>query len=203
MRAGATDAIVAAMRRWLVLPILMIAAVAVAHADDVTDQINEALKAYQNHDTQSAIAALDAAENLLRQSRADGLKKLLPPVPAGWSADDPESTAIGVALMGGGTTASRTYHLEPQQVEVQIMADSPMLQGLATLLASPLGAAGGLKTVVIGGRRMSYMENDNSYIALVADKVIVKVDGNKDTPEPTLKSFIEVIDFAGIEKLVR
>ncbi|HLY89710.1 MAG TPA: hypothetical protein VKQ27_12060 [Acetobacteraceae bacterium] len=191
------------MSRLVALMLLMIAAAPMAHADDVTDQINEALKAYQKHDTQTALAALDAAENLLRQARADTLKDLLPPVPAGWTADDAETTTVGVAMMGGGTTVSRTYHLEAQQVEVQIMADSPMLQGLATLLGSPFAAAGGMKTVVIGGRRMSYSENDNSYMALIGDKVIVKVEGNKDTPDPTLKSFVGAIDFAGIEKLVR
>jgi hypothetical protein len=191
------------MRCCIAALMLVVAATAVARADDVTDQINEALKAYQNHDTQTAIAALDTAENLLRQARADALKKLLPAVPSGWSADNVESTAVGVAMMGGGTTASRTYHNGGQQVEVEIMADSPMLQGLAALLGSPFAAAGGMKTAVIGGRRMSYTENDNSYMALVADKVIVKVSGNKATPDPTLKSFVEAIDFADIEKLVR
>jgi hypothetical protein len=170
-------------------------------ADDVTDQINEALKAHQNHDTQTAIAALDAAANLLRQSRAEGLKKLLPAVPPGWTADDAESTAVGAAMLGGGNTASRTYHNGNQRVEVQIIADSPMLQGMAALLNSPLAAMGGMKTVVVGGRRMSYTDNDNSYMTLVADKVIVKVEGSKDTPDPTLKSFIGAIDFSAIEKL--
>jgi hypothetical protein len=191
------------MRRCLVLLLLAVGVPHVVHADDVTDQINEALKAYQNHDTQAAIAALDAAENMVREGRADALKNLLPPVPPGWTADNADSTAVGVAMMGGGTTASRTYHLDAQQVEVQIMGDSPMLQGLATLLGSPFAAAGGMKTVVIGGRRMSYAENDNSYMALVADKVIVKVSGNKETPDPTLKSFVQAINFAAIEKLMR
>jgi hypothetical protein len=40
-------------------------------------------------------------------------------------------------------------------------------------------------------------------MTLVADKVIVKLEGSKETPEPTLKSFIGAIDFAAIEKLVR
>ena len=174
-----------------------------ARADDVTDQINEALKAYQNHDTQTAIVALDAAANLLRQSRADGLKKLLPPPPPGWTADAAESTAVSVAMLGGGITASRAYHNGVQRVDVQIVADSPMLQTLAALINSPLGAIGGMKTVVIGGRRMSYTDNDHSYMTLVADKVIVKVDGTAETPDPTLRSFIGLIDFAAIEKQVR
>ena len=180
-----------------------IATISGAHADDVTDQINEALKAYQNHDTQTAIAALDAASNLMRQSRADGLKKLLPPPPPGWTADAAESTAVSVAMLGGGVTASRVYHNGVQRVEVQLVADSPMLQTVAALIASPLGAIGGMKTVVIGGRRMSYTENDHSYMTLVADKVIVRVEGNGDTPVVTLRSFIGVIDFAAIERQVR
>ena len=187
---------------WLGALLVMLAASG-ARADDVTDQIGEALKAYQNHDAQTAIAALDAAANLLRQSRAEGLKQLLPPVPAGWTADDAESTAVGVAMLGGGTTASRAYHNGDQRVEVQIIADSPMLQGVAALIGSPLAAAGGVKTVVVGGRRLSYTDGDHSYMTVVADKVIVKVGGSADTPDPTLKSFIGAIDFAAIERLAR
>ena len=103
-------------------------------------------------------------------------------------------------MLGGGITASRAYHNGIQRVEVQLVADSPMLQGLAALISSPLGALGGMQTVVIGGRRMSYTENDHTYMTLVADKVIVKVDGNSDTPDATLKSFIAVIDFTAIEQ---
>jgi hypothetical protein len=188
-----------ACRRIAVL-LCCIATVSGAHADDVIDQINEALQAYQNHDTQTAITALDAASNLLRQSRADGLKRLLPQPPPGWTADAAESTAVSVAMLGGGITASRAYHNGVQRVEVQLVADSPMLQSLAALISSPLGAIGGMKTVVIGGRRMSYTENDRTYMALVADKMIVKIQGNADTPDPTLRSFIAAIDFAAIEK---
>ena len=64
-----------------------------------------------------------------------------------------------------------------------------LLQGMAALIGSPLAAVGGMKTVMIDGRRMSYTEIDHSYMTLVADKVIVKVEGNSGTPEPTLKSF--------------
>jgi hypothetical protein len=180
---------------------LGVAIVLGARADDVTDQINEALKAYQNHDTQTAIAALDAAANLMRQARAEGLKKLLPPTPPGWSADEAQSTTVGVAMLGGGITASRAYHNGNQRVEVQIVTDSPVLQGLGALIGSPLATIGGMKTAVIGGRRMSYTESDHSYMTVVADKVIVRLEGNADTPDATLKSFIGAIDFTGIERL--
>jgi hypothetical protein len=188
---------------WIAVLLLVAATMSGARADDVTDQINEALKAYQNHDTQTAVAALDAAANLMRQARADGLKKLLPPTPPGWSADEAQSTAVGVAMLGGGIAANRAYHNGDQRVEVQIVTDSPVLQGMAALIGSPLATMGGMKTVVIGGRRMSYTESDHSYMTVVADKVIVRLEGNADTPDATLKSFIGAIDFAAIEKLAR
>jgi hypothetical protein len=172
-----------------------------ARADDVTDQIDQALAAYQKHDLTVAVAALEAAANLLRQAQADALKAVLPAAPPGWTADPVDTTAVGAAMLGGGTTISRTYHNGDQQVEVQIIADSPMLQGMAALINSPLAAAAGMKTVVIGGRPMSYAANDNSFMTMTAGKTIVKVAGNKTTPEPTLRSFVAAVDFATLEKL--
>ena len=85
-----------------------IATVSAAHADDVTDQINEALQAYQNHDTQTAITALDAASNLLRQSRADGLKT---PAAAAAAGLDRRCSRIHRGQRGN---ARRRHHREPR-----------------------------------------------------------------------------------------
>lgn len=172
-----------------------------ARADDVTDQMDQARAAYQKRDLPTAVAALEAAANLLRQAQADALKAVLPPVPSGWTADQVDTSSVAAAVLGGGTTVSRTYHKADQQVEVQIITDSPMLQGMAMLINSPLAAAAGMKTEVIGGRPMSYAPNDNSFMALVGGKTIMKVTGNKATPAATLRDFIAAIDVATLEKL--
>jgi hypothetical protein len=174
-----------------------------ARADDISDQIDKAAAAWRAHDSQGAIAALEAAANLLRQARADALKTLLPVPPPGWTADPTETSAVGAAMLGGGVSATRTYHNGAQRVEVEITADSPMLQGMAALISSPLATASGVKTVMIGGRPMSYTESDNGYMTLIGNKIIVKVDGSKDTPEPVLRSFVAAIDFGAVEKLAR
>jgi hypothetical protein len=174
-----------------------------ARADDVSDEIDKASAAWRAHDSKGAIAALEAAANLLRQGRADTLKVLLPPPPPGWTADPAETSAVSVAMLGGGTTASRTYHNGSQRVQVQITTDSPMLQGMAALISGPLAAASGIKTVMVGGRALSYTENDNGYMTLIGDKVLVKVDGSKDTPDPALRDFVASIDFDAVEKLAR
>ena len=172
-----------------------------ARADDVTDQMDQARAAYQKHDLPTAVSALEAAANLLRQVQADALKATLPPVPSGWTADQVDTSAVAASMLGGGTTVSRTYHKADQQVDVQIITDSPMLQGMAMLINSPLAAAAGMKTVVVGGRPMSYAPNDNSFMTLVGGKTIVKVSGNKATPEATLHDFIAAVDLVTLEKL--
>ena len=173
-----------------------------AFADDISDQIQKALTAYQKHDSEAALAALDAAAQKLRQERANQLQQLLPIPPAGWTADPPETSAVGAAMLGGGTTASRSYHMGDEQVNVQITTDSPMLQQMAALLNGPLGQSSGVKTVTVSGRPMAYTPKDNGFMSLIG-KAIVKVDGNAQTPEPTLRTFLGAIDFTALENLAR
>jgi hypothetical protein len=188
------------LRHAVLVVLASVAGVPAARADDVSDQIDKAAAAWRAHDANAAITALDAAASLLRQARADSLKALLPLPPPGWSADPAETSAVSAAMLGGGITASRSYHNGAQSMQVQITSDSPMLQGMAALIGSPLASASGVRTVMIGGRQMSYTENDNGYMALIANKIVVKVDGSKDTPEPTLRSFVASIDFDSLEK---
>ena len=189
------------LRHAAILLLAGAALAAPAYADDVSDQINRAQSAYQNHDLRAALAALDAAANLLRQARADQLKTLLPASPPGWTADAAETSSVGAALLGGGTTASRSYHMGGERVDVQITTDSPMLQGMAALVNSPLAASSGVKTVIVGGRSMAYTPSDNGFMSLIGQKVILKVDGNKQTPEADLRIFLAAIDFGAMEKL--
>ena len=189
------------LRHGMIWLLAMLACAPAARADDIADQIEKARADWAKHDGQGTLAALDAAGALLRQQRADALKAVLPGAPPGWTGDPAETSTVSAAMLGGGTTASRTYHEGDKQVDVEIMTDSPMLQGMAALINSPLAASAGVQTVVVGGRNLSYTPSDNNFMALVGDKIIVKVEGNKQTPEPTLRSFVATIDFDAVEKL--
>jgi len=174
-----------------------------ARADEVTDQINEALAAYQKKDMQTALAALDAAANLLRQARGDAFKALLPKPLAGWTAEEAEVSVIGAVVLGGGITASRKYRKGDASVSVEIIADSPMVQGMAAMLSSPIIAMGGARQMVVGGRRITYMKDDNAYMTMAADRALVKISGEHGVADETLRAYVSAIDFAGIEKLMR
>jgi hypothetical protein len=170
-----------------------------ARADEVSDQINQALTAYRRKDIPTAITGLEAAINLLRQSRADSYGALLPAAPAGWTADPVETLSVGVAMAGGGVGASRKYHNADNTVTVSILADSPLLQVMSALASSGLAAIGGVRTQIINGHRTIYVKEDNAFTTIVADKILVRVEG-VGLPEDTLKQFLTAVDFAAVER---
>jgi hypothetical protein len=169
-----------------------------AQADDVTDQINEALAAYQRHDLATAATALDAAANLVRQAKAETWKAMLPEPLFGWTADPAESTAVGTAMFGGGTTVSRSYHKGDQSVEIGFVADSPLVQGLGSLMSSGMMTGTDVKLIIVDGRKVTYTKSDNSYTTM-AGKVLVTVKGQA-VEEATLKEYLRAIKFADLEK---
>ena len=171
----------------------------VARADDVKDQINEALSAYDKKDLATATAALEAAHGLLRQARAEIWKTVLPEAPQGWTAGEVELASMGVAMMGGGTTAKRDYTKGAESVEISLLSDSPMIQGMAMMFSGAMSGPDN-KLVVIDGRRMMYSKSDNAYQTIVANKVLVKIEGSQGVDDPTLRTFLKAVKFAEIEK---
>lgn len=173
-----------------------------AYADDVTDQIHEALTAYDKKDLPTAIAGLQAAVNLMRQMRADVYGSLLPAAFGGWTADKAETVSAGVAMAGGGTGASRKYHKGDGEVTVSILADLPLLQAMSALASSGLAAITGARTEIVSGHRTLYMQDDSALTSFIGDRVLVRVEG-KGQPEDTLKQFLTAVDFAAVEKASR
>jgi hypothetical protein len=79
-----------------------------AAADEFTDTLDSALKAYNSGDITGAREDLDYAGKLLTALKADALAKFLPEAPAGWTreaASDDDSAAAGglMGMFGGGT----------------------------------------------------------------------------------------------------
>jgi hypothetical protein len=171
-----------------------------ARADDATDQMQEALKAYDKGDYATALAALDAAESLVRQKRTERWQSLLPEPLAGWQADEPQSTTISPAVLGGGTTISRSYHRGGDSVEISIVLDSPIMQGLNSLVSNPFFTNGDVKVLVINGRKATFTKSENSYQVTIANKVLVVVKGGPTVGDDALKTYLGAINFSELEK---
>src|SRR5690349_18720750 len=116
---------------------LLIVASSPVFADDITDAMDQARKAYQAGDLGAAKQSLDLASQLIGQKNADAFATLLPNALPGWKAEKAQTTALGAAGFGA-STASRAYsNAKGDHVEVQISGDSAIVTQIATFLNNP------------------------------------------------------------------
>lgn len=166
-----------------------------ARADDVTDAIEEARKAYDSGDITTAKQALDVATQLLAQRNADGMVKFLPKAPAGWSEDAAETDASAAAIFGGGTIARRRYAKGDTDVTVQLLSNSPILLQMTPMFsnAQMLGAMG--RVFRIKGKTAVVTRDGD--IQMVLGKTFITIDGSAKEAEKRL--FLDALDLAAIE----
>lgn len=170
-----------------------------ARADQITDQIHQAEAAYTQRNLAAALTALSTASTLLRQLKAEVWKAVLPDPPPGWTAEDAKILTVGPAVFGGGTSTDRRYRRPGGTVDISVIADSPMLQSVAMLLGAGMLVSGS-ELLILDGQRASYNASENSLQAIVADKVLVKVQGSAGVDKTTLQDFFRSIKLKDIEK---
>jgi hypothetical protein len=122
-------------------PLLLVAALCLTgsiQADEVSDQIEAARKAYESGELRSAIETLNFAVNKIQEQMTANLVKLLPEPLPGWTADEPRSQAGGIAAVITGTTLTRSYRREDgAEITLRLMADSPLMPMLTMAMSMP------------------------------------------------------------------
>lgn len=176
-----------------------------AFADDVTDYIDEALKFYKDGKFTEAVDSLNFAEQLIQQKKSAGLEAFLPQALSGWTAEEPTNTAAGNAMMGGGISAERSYTKGDSSVKVNIVADSPLLQGVMMMMGNPMFAASdGGKVERIGGQKAVIKYNpadkNGDIKIVVANRFLVTVEGY-DVSDADLKEYAKAIDYGKLATL--
>ena len=84
------------------------------------------------------------------------------------------------AMFGGGMTAQRTYEKDGKNVEVTIIADSPMMASVGAMLQNPqMVAMSGGKIVKVGSQ-MAMETQDGQIQLLVANRFYITVSGSAD-----------------------
>lgn len=169
-----------------------------AAADEFTDTLDGAIEAYKSGDISAAQEDLDYAGKLLTSLKAAELAKFLPVAPAGWTRIDPTDDSEASAMMGmfgGGTTASANYQRGSEEMSLSLVANSPMVTGMAGML-SGITAMGGGKPMRI--QRTEFALNDQDLQGVVDGKVMVSVGGNAAVEDK--KALVESIDLSGLSK---
>ena len=156
------------------------AAIPARAADDIIDAMDQARKAYEAGNYGEAKQQLDLASQLIGQKNAEGFVALLPEPLPGWTADKAQAQAVGTAVFGGASTATRTYRsAKGDNVEITITGDSAMLTAMAPILNNPMLAGAMGKLVKVGDQRAIVAPNGDVTL-VVSNKFVVTVHGSAD-----------------------
>lgn len=190
---------------FLVLTVTVAATVAVpAAADEIIDQINQAIELYRAGDFAGAAGELEFAAAQIRQLRAGEISAALPEALPGWTADDAETAAMGASMFGGGTSASRSYEKNSSRVDINIVTDSPMLQSLAMLLNNPmLLSSSGQKLIRVQGNKaaLEWDDDGGSINVVILGSVLVTINGS-DLTKDELMAYAEAVDYGLIKEMM-
>lgn len=169
---------------------------ATARADEVSDTLESALKAYNAGDVTGAQQDLEYASKLLSVMRSEALAKFLPPTPAGWTrenqdGDGSEDSSGVLGIFGGGITSSATFSKGNEDMTITLIANSPMMSGIAGMMSNFMSMGGGKPLRI---QRVEFATNDGTLQGAVGDKVIVSVEGSASDADKTA-----LVEFDGPE----
>jgi hypothetical protein len=186
----------------LIIVILTLSSLICSHplyADDVTDSINEALDAYNEGEYSDAVDSLNYASQLIQQKKSENLTMFLPEPLEDWTSKKPKSSAAGSSMFGGGITATRQYKKGENNITIEIVADSPLLQSVMMMFSNPMYATsdGGKLEKIKRQKAIVKFDPDASrgdIKIVIANRFLVTVTGNRTTLED-LKAYAKAIDY--------
>ena len=189
----------ARLRMILCVALLAASALSAVAADDILDAIDAARKAYTGGDTAGAKQSLDLASQLIAQKNAESFVALLPAALPGWKAEKAQANAVGGALLGGVSSATRNYtNAKDESIEVSISGDNALLTQFAPMLNNPAMAAMMGKLIRVGSQR-AIQNPDGDITMVVAKKFLINVQGSGDAASKL--AYAQAIDFATLAKL--
>jgi hypothetical protein len=159
-------------------------------ADDITDALTAALSAYEAGEVQDALAEIAYATQLLNDLQSEGLEGFMPAPLDGWTRELSEDAAQGFGFMGGGSAAEGVYTGPEGTFTIVMVADNPMVAGMAGLLGNPAMMSSMGRIERISGE--SFLNADGDLSTLIGGRVLIQASG---VDIEIMKAHLEQVDF--------
>jgi hypothetical protein len=167
-------------------------------ADEIIDQMKEAIKAYEEKDYKGAMDELKYVTAQLQKLDAAENQKLLPAPLEGWSVENNNEGQAMMSMLGGGTSMQATYTKGSESVDIQIIANSPMIAMMSMAISNPALMAADPSTEPYRYKRnkgVKKKEGSTTEISLlIAGQILLKLEGQNLTDESILEKYLDGID---------
>jgi hypothetical protein len=189
----------------LILPLAVLSTAPLA--DEVTDQLDTARKAYEAGELRSAVQALNFAAARVQERINDQILKLLPEPLEGWEAEPAQSQSGGIAAMVAGTMMGRTYRRpDGAEVELHLMADSPMMAMMTIMMQTPMLMQASQDTRVYTNRGYQGMmqheggSNEWEISLMVGNRILVQAKGRGLADKKPVEDYLNALDLSAVQK---
>lgn len=173
-------------------------------ADEITEQIQSGAQAYQQQDFQLAIEELNYAVAQIQEKLNAENATLLPEPLAGWTADSVENTSGAMAMMGGGANMARDYRRGNETVNLNIIANSPMLSGMMAMFSNPMLLGSNPDMKPYRYKRIKGLKetsgNTVTLTLMMMGQVMIKAEGQNLKDEKVLEAYLDKMDFERIQR---
>jgi len=169
------------------------------YADKVTDQIQTAMESYENKEYKLAIDDLKFAIAQIEKLDSEENKKLLPAPLEGWTVKAGDSsTQAAMSMMGGGTSIQGIYTRGSEQVDISIIANSPMLAMVGMMINNPTLLATDPNTEPFRYKRIKGVkkkEGGTTEITLIlAGQIMIRLTGENLKDDAVLEQYLDAMD---------
>ena len=179
-----------------------------AGADEILDAMTEAIEAYKEKEYSEAAESLDYAKQLIQQLRSENIMKVLPEPLPGWESKTAQSQSMG--MLGGMSGVEKKYskpgtgNQGRKNITINIMAESPMMQGMMAMFnPAYAGAQGGKLQKIKRNKAIVQYDPDSrrgEANVMVDKRYIVSIKGNSIDKED-LMNYAKAIDYKGLKDL--
>ena len=169
-------------------------------ADEILDQMNDAIKAYQDKDYKGAMEELKFITAQLQKLDTTENQKLLPQALEGWKIEqsDNHGEQAMMSMMGGGTSMEATYKKDKESIKIQILANSPMLAMMSMAISNPALMASDPNTSPYRYKRNKGMKkkkgNETEIVLLISGQIMIKLTGTHLKNDAILEQYLDGID---------
>jgi hypothetical protein len=187
-----------------IIPLVLMHSVVVA--DDVTDQIKAGLTAYEDKDYRTAVDELKFAVAQLEKLKNTQNQTLLPKALEGWKVENKgnNDNQMAMAMLGGGTSIKGIYTRKAEKIEIEVLANSPLLAMMTLMLNNPAMMAGQKNTEPFRYKKAKGMKKRNGktieITLLLAGQIMIKIIGKNLDDEKVLKEYLNAFDLAKLKE---
>ena len=169
------------------------------YADKVTNQIQTAIQSYEDKEYKLAIDDLKFAIVQIEKLDNEENKKLLPIPLKGWTVKAGDnSTQAAMSMMGGGTSIQGIYTRGNEQIEISIIANSPMLAMVGMMINNPALSSIDPNTEPYRYKRVKGIkkkEGGTTEITLIlAGQIMIKLTGENLRDDAVLEQYLDAMD---------